>query len=211
MVVDMTRSIDEIAIGDVEFVGKFLDENNEWFSYTVTDTWAFNANTSNCPMGFKWLVDAAYLITSDTKLETVALGDGVVLYTYTNLYDLVACKNVEKTFARELDLVLGNVVVDDRVIGIDESKTLADVFHIYGANNVNWTYDVYVSKFVSGSTVGYYEFPTAGKLIGVTPSFVIITMTADKVTVTTDISKLAAGAEVVFTMVNGVPTGYAVQ
>lgn len=211
MVVDMTRSIDQIAIGDVEFVGKFLDENNEWFSYTVTDTWAFNANTSNCPMGFKWLVDAAYLITSDTKLETVALGDGVVLYTYTNLYDLVACKNVEKTFARELDLVLGNVVVDDRVIGIDESKTLADVFHIYGANNVNWTHDVYVSKFVSGSTVGYYEFQTAGKLIGVTPSFVIITMTADKVTVTTDISKLAAGAEVVFTMVNGVPTGYAVQ
>ena len=211
MVVDRTRTIDEIAIGDVEYVGKFLAEDNTWFDYTVTGTWAFNANTNNCPMGFKWLVDAAYLITSDTKLETVALGDGVVLYTYTNLYDLVACKNVEKTFARELDLVLGNVVVDDRVIGIDESKTLGDVFHAYGANNVNWTYDVYVSKFVSGSTVGYYEFQTAGKLIGVTPSFVIITVTADKVTVTTDISKLAAGAEVVFTMVNGVPTGYAVQ
>ena len=211
MVVDRTRTIDQIAIGDVEYVGKFLAEDNTWFNYTVADTWAFNANTNNCPMGFKWLVDNAYLITSDTKLETVALGDGVVLYTYTNLYDLVACKNVEKTFAYELDLVLGNVVIVDRVEGIVEDATLADVFHIYGANNVNWTYDVYVSKFVSGSTVGYYEFQTAGKLIGVVPNFVIITIAADKVTVTTDISKLAAGAEVVFTLVNGVPTGYAVQ
>ena len=211
MVVDRTRTIDEIAIGDVEYTGKFLAEDNTWFDYTVADTWAFNANTNNCPMGFKWLVDNAYLITSDTKLETVALGDGVVLYTYTNLYDLVACKNVEKTFAYELDLVLGNVVIVDRVEGIVEDATLADVFHIYGANNVNWTYDVYVSKFVSGSTVGYYEFQTAGKLIGVVPNFVIITVAADKVTVTTDISKLAAGAEVVFTLVNGVPTGYAVQ
>ena len=211
MVVDRTRTIDQIAIGDVEYVGKFLAEDNTWFDYTVADTWAFNANTNNCPMGFKWLVDNAYLITSDTKLETVALGDGVVLYTYTNLYDLVACKNVEKTFAYELDLVLGNVVIVDRVEGIVENATLADVFHIYGANNVNWTYDVYVSKFVSGSTVGYYEFQTAGKLIGVVPNFVIITVAADKVTVTTDISKLAAGADVVFTLVNGVPTGYAVQ
>ena len=211
MVVDRTRFINEIAIGDVKYVGKFLDEDNTWFDYTVADTWAFNANTNNCPMGFKWLVDNAYLITSDTKLETVALGDGVVLYTYTNLYDLVACKNVEKTFAYELDLVLGNVVIVDRVEGIVEDATLADVFHIYGANNVNWTVDSYVGKFVSGSTVGYYEFANAGKLIGVVPSFVIITATADKVTVTTDISKLKAGASVVFTLVNGVPTGYAVQ
>ena len=211
MVVDRTRTIDEIAIGDVEYVGKFLAEDNTWFDYTVADTWAFNANTNNCPMGFKWLVDNAYLITSDTKLETVALGDGVVLYTYTNLYDLVACKNVEKTFAYELDLVLGNVVIVDRVEGIVEDAKLADVFHIYGANNVNWTVDSYVGKFVSGSTVGYYEFANAGKLIGVVPSFVIITATADKVTVTTDISKLTAGASVVFTLVNGVPTGYAVQ
>ncbi len=211
MIVDKTRNINEIAIGDVEYVGKFLDENNEWFSYTVQNTWAFNANTANCPMGFKWLVDAAYLITSDTKLETVALEGGVVLYTYTNLYDLVACKNVEKTFAFELDLVLGNVVVDDRVIGIDETKTLDDVFHIYGANNVNWMTDTYVGNFVSGSTVGYYEFTNAGKLIGVTPSFVIITVAADKVTVSTAIKDLKAGAEVIFTLVNGVPTGYAVQ
>ena len=145
MLVDKTRTINEIAIGDVEYVGKFLAEDNTWFDYTVADTWAFNANTNNCPMGFKWLVDNAYLITSDTKLETVALGDGVVLNTYTNLYDLVACKNVEKSFAYELDLVLGNVVIVDRVEGIVENATLADVFHIYGANNVNWTYDVYVS------------------------------------------------------------------
>lgn len=211
MLVDKTRTINEIAIGDVEYVGKFLAEDNTWFDYTVADTWAFNANTNNCPMGFKWLVDNAYLITSDTKLETVALGDGVVLYTYTNLYDLVACKNVEKTFAYELDLVLGNVVIVDRVQGIVEDANLRDVFHIYGANNVNWTVDSYVGKFVSGSTVGYYEFANAGKLIGVVPSFVIITATADKVTVTTDISKLTAGASVVFTLVNGVPTGYAVQ
>lgn len=211
MLVDKTRFINEIAIGDVEYVGKFLAQDNTWFDYTVADTWAFNANTNNCPMGFKWLVDNAYLITSDTKLETVALGDGVVLYTYTNLYDLVACKNVEKTFARELDLVLGNVVIVDRVQGIVENAALADVFHIYGANNVNWTYDEYVGKLVSGSTVGYFEFANAGKLIGVVPSFVIITVAADKVTVTTDISKLTAGAEVVFTLVNGVPTGYAVQ
>lgn len=211
MVVDKTRSINEIAIGDVEYIGKFLDVDSTWFNSTIKDTWAFNENTNNCPMGFKWLVDAAYLITSDTKLETVALTDGVVLYTYTNLYDLVACKNVEKTFAFELDLVLGNVVIEDRVLGIDESKTLADAFHVYGANNVNWTTDTYVGKLVSGSTVGYYEFTNAGKLIGVTPSFVIITITADKVTVTTDISKLAVGAEVAYTMVNGVPTGYAVQ
>ena len=211
MLVDKTRTIDEIAIGDVEYTGKFLAADNTWFDYTVADTWAFNANTNNCPMGFKWLVDNAYLITSDTKLETVALGDGVVLYTYTNLYDLVACKNVEKTFAYELDLVLGNVVIVDRVEGIVEDAKLADVFHIYGANNVNWTVDSYVGKLVSGSTVGYFEFANAGKLIGVVPSFVIITATADKVTVTTDISKLTAGASVVFTLVNGVPTGYAVQ
>ena len=211
MIADLTRNINQIAIGDVEYVGKFLAEDNTWFDYTVTDTWAFNANTNNCPMGFKWLVDNAYLITSDTKLETVALDGGVVLYTYTNLYDLVACKNVEKTFAYELDLTLGNVVIVDRVQGIVEDANLRDVFHIYGANNVNWTVDSYVGKFVSGSTVGYYEFVKAGKLIGVTPSFVIITVAADKVTVTTDISKLAAGADVVFTLVNGVPTGYAVQ
>ena len=211
MLVDKTRTINEIAIGDVEYVGKFLAADNTWFDYTVADTWAFNANTNNCPMGFKWLVDNAYLITSDTKLETVALGDGVVLYTYTNLYDLVACKNVEKTFAYELDLVLGNVVIVDRVEGIVEDAKLDDVFHIYGANNVNWTVDSYVGKLVSGSTVGYYEFANAGKLIGVVPSFVIITVAADKVTVTTDISKLTAGASVVFTLVNGVPTGYAVQ
>ena len=218
MVVDRTRTINEIAIGDVEYTGKFLDEDNTWFNYTVADTWAFNANTNNCPMGFKWLVDNIYLITNDTKLETVALGDGVVLYTYTNLYDLVACKNVEKTFARELALTLGNVVVVDRVDldndgeFIEEASTLTDVFHIYGANNVNWTTTTYVGNLVSGSTVGYFEFAApVGKLIGVVPNFVIITATADKVTVTTDISKLTAGATVYFTLVNGVPTGYAVQ
>ncbi|MBO5904766.1 MAG: hypothetical protein J6Q64_05270, partial [Clostridia bacterium] len=128
------------------------------------------------------------------------------------------CKNVEKTFARELALTLGNVVVVDRVDldndgeFIEEASTLTDVFHIYGANNVNWTTTTYVGNLVSGSTVGYFEFAApVGKLIGVVPNFVIITATADKVTVTTDISKLTAGATVVFTLVNGVPTGYAIQ
>ncbi len=210
MLVDTTRSINQIAQGDVEYVGKFLTVDNQFEKKVITDTWAFNANTNNCPQGFKWLVDNAYLITSDTKLETVTL-DGVVIYTYTNLYDLVACKNVEKTFTKALDLTIGKVVVVDRVAGIVENATLASVFHEYGANNVNWTEDTYVGKFVSGSTVGYYEFANAGKLIGVTPSFVIITRTSSKVTVSTTIGDLKEDATVYYTLVNGVPTGYAIQ
>lgn len=211
MIADRTRNVNEIAIGDVDYLGKFLAEDNTWFNYEITGTWAWNANTNNCPQGFKWIVDAAYLVTADTKLETVAL-DGVVLYTYTNLYDLVACKNVEKTFTFALTLTAGTVVVDDRVAGVVTGLAVADVLNTYaGINGVNWTVDSYVGKFTSGATVGYYEFANAGKLIGVTPSFVIITIDGAKTAVTTDISKLAAGATVYFTLVNGVPTGYAVQ
>ncbi len=227
MLVDTTRPVNQIAIGDVDYVGKFLNQNNLWVNRTIADTWAWNENTNNCPMGFKWLVDAAYLITSETKLETVALDNGVVLYTYTNLYDLVSCKYVEETFTRELALNYNTIVAVDRVLfdngdNIKEGLTYADVFKVDNndfLNGSNWSTDTYLGKIVSGSTVGYYEFATLGKVVS-TPNFVIISTVTRNYTdgtskteyvVSTNIADLKANAAVTYTLVNGVPTGYAVQ
>ena len=222
MLVDTTRSVKDIALGDVDFWGKFLDQNNNWVNREIEDTWAWNENTNNCPQGFKWIVDAAYLITSETKLEAVALDGGVVLYTYTKLYDLVSCKYVDQTFAREIALTANTIIIEDRVRGIVEGLTYADVFHVDNDNFINgfnWTTDTYLGKLVSGSTVGYYEFKDLGKVY-TAPNFVIISdvtyvyangATERVYSVSTDIKDLKDNADVTYVIVDGVVTGYAVN
>ena len=136
--------------------------------------------------------------------------DGMMAYTYSDLYDLIAGEYVEETFLMEFSLTPGNIIGVDRVWGYFQDVPFADIFHVYGANNVNWMIDRYVGRLVSGSTVAYYEFANMGKLLGIAPDLKIITL-GEQVTVSTDLADLKRDAEIIFTMVNGVPTGYAIQ
>ena len=213
MIEDRTRTINQIAKGDVEYFGKFMDQNCNWVNRAIPNTWAFNENTNNCPQGFKWLVDNAYLVTDKTSLDSVEADENnVACYTYSNLYDIMAGEYVKNTFQFEFKLTQGNVFVIDRVLGYVET-TLDSIFNVDNAdflNGANWATDTYVGRLVSGSTVAYYEFMIAGKFMGVTPDLVIIT-TGTQTTVSTNIADLKAGAVVYYTLVDGVPTGYAIQ
>lgn len=97
MLVDETRLVEDIAVGDTTWTTKFKDKDSVVFTYDFVDTWAFNEYKAAIPSSF--VNPETYLITSKTaNKEIYRDSDDTPVYTYTNLYDLAAQKYVDVVF-----------------------------------------------------------------------------------------------------------------
>ncbi|MBQ8208474.1 MAG: S-layer homology domain-containing protein [Clostridia bacterium] len=99
MIVDTTRDISQIAIGDTDWAEKVqeivLNDSDRCakFSRNHFDTWAFVEYIPYVSATFH--ADEVYLVTAKTSNTKIYFENGVSYYVYANLYNLVDAKYEE--------------------------------------------------------------------------------------------------------------------
>ncbi len=252
MIFDQAHCIEEICVGKVDWTEKVQDvqldytalnhncgealvgdDSTEACEYIIrdhNDTWALNEYIPYVNATF--MADEVYMVTAKTANTKIYNDEGVMVYVYSNLYNLVDNKYEEsviftgdevKVFneifyedgTSEVATNYGAIITRDAVDGIktflpEDVKTTTGNGELFNLDNSNMIVGKYQSqtKDNNGKLV---HVKVSGKTYTVTSVTFITVYGTGKSVAVGDFSKIAENATVYFTYddATGVMTGYA--
>lgn len=221
MLVDETRTVNQIALGDTTWTVKAVDKDGTSFTYDFVNTWAFDGYKAIVPTNF---VNAeTYLITKKTANKEITVGDkDQAIYSYTNLYDLAAQKYVDKVFVGNDATVFNDLALNGKdavslnagaVITIAEDGTMVAHTSVSDAPETIFNY----TKLTAG-VISSFDKDNTGAIAHVTISGTKYTVrnvsgvivTKGAADVITDMTKIENNATIFFAYdaVTGDLSGY---
>ena len=237
MIFDQEHDIDEICVGKVDWTEKRqnIELPCDYFMYDHEDTWALNEYIPYVNATF--VADEVYMVTEKTANVKIYNDEGVMVYVYSNLYNLVDNKYEEsviftgeevKVFKNgktdavfyedgtgEVTTNYGAIITRDSVDGIktflpEDVKTSggnSELFNLANSDMIVGTYESQ-TKDSNGKLV---HVKVSGETYTVTSVNFITVYGAGKNVAVGNFSKIAKNATVYFTYDKdtGVMTGYA--